>query len=186
MSFERTSRGVALVAAALLIAAVGPGTALAAKKKAKTPPPPYFAVNPGEKLIYLVPGYVNDISPNDTAAAAVHCLNVGFPDNVDVRVEGWSDGAASPSSQATQTVSPGENATWASQSVLYLNPLTLQPNVEIIGGSLRIIQLGPGKVICRALEILNPENTDTNAQSVRDLPVIPFGGEASAGGKKKK
>jgi hypothetical protein len=40
-------------------------------------------------------------------------------------------------------------------------------------------------VICRASQVLNPEDGNTNVQSARDLPVIPFGKEASAGGKKK-
>jgi hypothetical protein len=186
MRFERVSRGVALAAAAVLIAAVGPGGA-EAKKKQKTPPPPYFAVNPGEKILYLIPGYVNDDTETDDVATVVTCINIGFPDTVQVRVEAWSNPGNAPGAQFAANVSPGQSRSFASQFVQYFDSAAvLAPAFFVFEGTARVVQIGPGKVICRAMQVLNPSSVDASAVSSRELPVIPFGGEASAGGKKKK
>jgi hypothetical protein len=186
MTFERVSRGAALAAAAVLIAAVGPGAA-EAKKKQKTPPPPFFAVNPGEKILYLIPGYVNDNTDPDDVATVVTCLNVGFPDDVQVRVEAWANPGGVPVAQQTASVGPGESQSWTSQFQLVAElASSLAPNFFVHEGTARVVQIGPGKVICRAFQVLNPSSGDASAVSTRELPVIPFGGEATAGGKKKK
>jgi hypothetical protein len=187
MRFERTMRGVALAAAALLIAAAGPQAAQAKPKKAKTPPPPFFAVNPGEDILYLVPGYLNDTSDPDDVATVVTCINVGFPDPVQVRVEAWENPGTAPDAQVTATIDPGESQSFASQDVVYFPiPALLAPNFFVFEGTARVIQISPGKVICRAMQVLNPNSPDASLVSSRELPVIPFGGEAVAGAKKKK
>jgi hypothetical protein len=175
-----------VVAAAVLVASIGPGAAQAAKKKQKTPPPPYFAVNLGEKLLYLVPGHVNDNTSADTVGTLVTCINVGFPAPVDVRVEVWSNPGNAPLDQLTVPIPPGTSVSWETQPMFSFTGVVLPGNIFVSNGSLRIVQIGSGKVICRAAQVMKPEAPDSAATSVRELPVIPVGGEASVGGKKKK